>query len=109
MKRGRKRGMGASPMQLAAPAERLPAANAWARRPCHEKMNTIDAHHHFWKYTPAEYAWIDDAMASIRRDFLPPDLTRAIAAANVDAVVSVQARQSLDETRWLLALARAND
>ena len=69
---------------------------------------TIDAHHHFWKYDPAEYAWIDDDMSVIRRDFLPPDLKRAIDSAHIDAVVSVQARQSLEETRWLLELAGAN-
>jgi len=66
---------------------------------------TIDSHHHFWKYDPAEYAWIDDDMAVIRRDFLPHDLWAAIGSANVDAVISVQARQSLEETRWLLDLA----
>jgi len=69
---------------------------------------TIDSHHHFWKYNPAEYSWIDDAMSAIRRDFLAADLAREIEHANVDAVISVQARQSLDETRWLLELARAN-
>jgi L-fuconolactonase len=68
---------------------------------------TIDAHHHFWKYSPQEYAWIDDAMSAIRRDFLPADLAREIKQADVDTVISVQARQSLDETRWLLDLARA--
>jgi L-fuconolactonase len=66
---------------------------------------TIDSHHHFWKYNPAEYAWIDDDMSVIRRDFLPHDLWAAIGSANVDAVVSVQARQSLEETRWLLDIA----
>ena len=71
-------------------------------------MKAIDAHHHFWHYDPAEYGWIDDAMSVIRRDFLPADLAREIKQADVDAVVSVQARQSLDETRWLLELARAN-
>jgi L-fuconolactonase len=68
----------------------------------------IDAHHHFWRYTRAEYGWIDDAMASIRRDFLPSDLAPEIAAAGIDAVVSVQARQSLEETEFLLSQARGN-
>jgi L-fuconolactonase len=68
----------------------------------------IDSHHHFWRYSPAEYGWIDDGMAAIRRDFLPADLRREMAVAGVDAVVSVQARQSLEETRWLLALAAQN-
>jgi L-fuconolactonase len=68
----------------------------------------IDAHHHFWRYTPAEYGWIDDSMASIRRDFLPNDLAPEIAAAGIDAVISVQARQTLDETEVLLEHAKAN-
>jgi len=68
----------------------------------------IDSHHHFWRYSPAEYGWIDDGMAAIRRDFLPADLRREIVVAGVDAVVSVQARQSLEETRWLLDLAAQN-
>ena len=29
----------------------------------------IDAHHHLWRYSAAEYEWIDDTMVSIRRDF----------------------------------------
>ncbi|NOY82674.1 MAG: amidohydrolase family protein [Kiritimatiellaeota bacterium] len=65
----------------------------------------IDAHHHFWRYNPAEYDWIDDAMAVIRRDFLPGDLELEIAAADIDGVVSVQARQCIEETEWLLGLA----
>jgi L-fuconolactonase len=69
----------------------------------------IDAHHHFWNYTPAEYGWIDDAMAVIRRDFLPADLERAIKDAGVDGVVTVQARQTIEETEWLLDLAEKHD
>jgi len=47
-------------------------------------------------------------MAAIRRDFLPADLQRETGAAGVDAVVSVQARQSVEETDWLLDLATQN-
>jgi L-fuconolactonase len=68
-------------------------------------MPVIDAHHHFWRYNAEDFGWIDDAMRAIRRDFLPEDLARAIKTAGVDGVVSVQARQSLEETRWLLKLA----
>jgi L-fuconolactonase len=68
----------------------------------------IDAHHHFWRYTPEEYGWIDDAMAAIRRDFLPDDLAPEIASAGIDAVVSVQARQTIEETEWLLETAAAH-
>jgi L-fuconolactonase len=69
----------------------------------------IDAHQHFWKYSAAEYGWIDDHMSVIRRDFLPPDLEREIRSAGIDGVVSVQARQTLQETLWLLTLAAQND
>ena len=70
---------------------------------------TIDSHHHFWRYNTDEFGWIDDAMASIRRDFLPPHLQAEIAAVGIDGVISVQARQSLAETEWLLQLASNND
>jgi L-fuconolactonase len=65
----------------------------------------LDAHVHFWRYHPAEYEWIDDSLASLRRDFLPEDAARAMGAAAIDACVAVQVRQSVEETRWLLTLA----
>ena len=69
----------------------------------------IDAHHHFWKYDPPQYAWIDDSMTAIRRDFLPDDLRHEIAKVGIHGVVSVQARQTLEETDWLLDLADEYD
>ena len=48
-------------------------------------------------------------MSVIRRDFLPPDLEKEIREAGIDGVVSVQARQTLKETRWLLTMAARND
>jgi L-fuconolactonase len=65
----------------------------------------IDSHQHFWRYEPAEYDWIDDRMASLRRDCLPSDAQQEMTRAGFDACVAVQARQTLEETRWLLALA----
>jgi L-fuconolactonase len=66
---------------------------------------TIDAHQHFWRYDPAEYGWIDESMTALRRDFLPLDAKRAMDAAAVSTCVAVQARQTLEETDWLLDLA----
>jgi L-fuconolactonase len=68
----------------------------------------IDAHQHFWHYDPDEYGWIDGSMAALRRDFQPVDARREMARSDVDACVAVQARQTLEETRWLLALADAH-
>ncbi len=65
----------------------------------------IDAHHHFWIYHAPDYPWIGPGMDALRRDFLPADLAPELRAAAVDAVITVQARQSLAETRWLLDLA----
>jgi len=66
----------------------------------------IDAHQHFWRYTPQEYGWISEPLATLRRDFLPSDLRPLLTRHRIDACLAVQARQSLEETRWLLELAR---
>jgi L-fuconolactonase len=68
----------------------------------------IDSHQHFWRYSAAEYPWIDDSMSALRRDFLPADLRPEMDRAGVEACIAVQARQSLEETRWLLELADAH-
>src|SRR5437879_12283670 len=65
----------------------------------------IDAHQHFWVYAQREYAWIDDSMASRRRDFLPNDLKPELERHGFQGSVVVQARQTLEETRWFLELA----
>jgi len=65
----------------------------------------VDAHQHFWRYDAREYDWIDERMGVLRHDFLPADLEPELARAGFDACVAVQARQSLDETAWLLDLA----
>jgi len=71
-------------------------------------MAAIDSHHHFWRYNPSDFGWIDNSMRVIRRDFLPLELERELRKAHVDGVVTVQARQSLEETHWLLELAAAH-
>lgn len=65
----------------------------------------IDAHQHFWKYSAAEYPWIGAGMQRLARDYLPDDLAVAAAPAGIGGSVAVQARQSVEESRWLLALA----
>lgn len=44
-------------------------------------------------------------MSALKRDFLPEHLKPELRRAGFDASVAVQARQMLDETRWLLELA----
>jgi L-fuconolactonase len=65
----------------------------------------IDAHQHFWKYNAREYDWIDESMSGLRRNFFPHDLIPELKDNGFDRSIAVQARQSLEETRWLLQLA----
>ncbi len=65
----------------------------------------IDSHHHLWDYSIAAYPWISDSMSVLRRDFRAQALQSEISAVGIDGVVSVQARQSVEETQWLLATA----
>ncbi len=64
----------------------------------------LDSHQHFWSYNAAQYPWIPKG-SPLHRDWLPHDLAPLLLAAGFDGCVAVQARQSLEETRWLLALA----
>ena len=65
----------------------------------------LDAHVHFWNYNETEYAWINEEMGEIRRDFLPGDWVEAALPLGFDGLIAVQARQTLEETQWLLELA----
>ncbi len=64
----------------------------------------LDSHQHFWKFNTAEYGWMKSEWP-IRRDFLPADLQPLLQQHGFDGTVAVQARQSLEESRWLLKLA----
>jgi len=64
----------------------------------------IDSHQHFWKYSEAEYPWIGQG-TPLQRDWLSADWQREAAKVHVSGSVAVQARQTLEESRWLLKLA----
>ncbi len=66
----------------------------------------IDAHQHFWRYSAHEYPWIPGGSA-LQRDYLPVDLSMELEKCDLDGCIAVQARQSLEETRWLLELAES--
>ncbi len=62
----------------------------------------IDSHHHFWKYDPVTYSWMNDSMGILKRDYQPEDLKEVIDSAKIDGVISVQVDQSMRETEDLL-------
>jgi L-fuconolactonase len=66
----------------------------------------IDAHCHLWHYVPENYAWIGNNMGVLTRNYLPADLETELSQNGFDGSVVVQARQTLQETEWLLSLAR---
>jgi L-fuconolactonase len=67
----------------------------------------VDAHHHFWDPATADYPWLTDELAAIRRAFGPADLEPHLRAAGVEATVLVQTRSSLEESVDFLAVAAA--
>jgi L-fuconolactonase len=71
-------------------------------------MPRIDAHQHFWNYSAAEYPWIGPGMERLAADHMPADLEAVARPEGISGSIAVQARQSLAESRWLLALAGQN-
>ena len=73
------------------------------------RVPTIDAHQHFWDPARAEYPWMTDDLAIVRRRFGPEDLRPLLAERGIDYTVLVQTRSSLEETREFLTIAAATD
>lgn len=69
----------------------------------------IDSHQHLWFYNEVDYGWITDELSKIRREFSPRDLQMELNANQFDGSIAVQARQSIEETEWLLELAEQNN
>ncbi|EOZ95430.1 L-fuconolactone hydrolase [Indibacter alkaliphilus LW1] len=68
----------------------------------------IDAHQHFWKFDPIRDSWIGDSMKAIQKDFLPKDLKPELDKRWLDGCIAVQADESLQETEFLLQMAKEN-
>lgn len=67
----------------------------------------LDSHQHFWAYDAEQYPWIS-AGTPLHRDWLPTDLKALQASLGFDGSIVVQARQTVEESRWLLKLADEN-
>lgn len=66
----------------------------------------VDAHQHFWLYSPEEYPWMgDDSLSPLRHDRLPDHLSELQKRQNFKGSIAVQARQKIEETTWLLELS----
>jgi L-fuconolactonase len=69
-------------------------------------MMKIDAHQHFWAYNANDYGWMGPGMEILKKNHLPNHLQPLLEKIGIDGTVAVQARQIIEETRWLLELAR---
>jgi L-fuconolactonase len=69
----------------------------------------VDAHQHFWKVDRGDYGWMDPAVPTLYRDYLPSDLLPHLAKHKIDRTILVQAAPTTAETDYLLELATQND
>ena len=65
----------------------------------------IDSHQHFWKVGQSFRPKLEDGSV-LNEDFLPVHIKAVRDSCGVQRTVAVQAVASVDETRWLLQLAK---
>ncbi|CAB3701511.1 amidohydrolase family protein [Paraburkholderia rhynchosiae] len=66
----------------------------------------IDAHQHYWDPARGDYEWLTPELEILYRPFGPTDLKPLRETAGIDRTVVVQAAPTIDETRYLLDIAR---
>ena len=68
--------------------------------------NIFDTHNHLWLLKGEHFSWITDEMAEIKKDFLLSDLQSVMDNNIVVGSILVQAQPDLQETEWLIEIAR---
>ncbi|MEO8020148.1 MAG: amidohydrolase family protein [Pseudomonadota bacterium] len=66
----------------------------------------VDSHQHFWRLDRGDYGWLTPQLQPIYRDFLPEHLEPQLERNGIGATIAVQAAATVEETRYLLSLAR---
>ena len=66
----------------------------------------IDAHQHYWDPARGDYGWLTPELQALYRRFGPEDLEAVARGGACERTVVVQAAPTVDETRYLLDLAR---
>jgi L-fuconolactonase len=69
----------------------------------------IDSHQHFWQVGRFDYPWLSSSNEVLYRDYLPDQLQPMLIDNNVSQTVLVQASNTIEESRWLLELAKENE
>ena len=66
----------------------------------------IDAHQHYWDPARGDYGWLTPDLDILYRTFGPADLKPLRERAGIERTVLVQAAPTIEETHYLLGLAR---
>ncbi len=66
----------------------------------------VDAHIHFWQLSKGWSTALEPHMTILLKDHLPADLEPWIKAAGVAQIVVVEAAETVEESRFVLSLAR---
>lgn len=72
-----------------------------------DSVATVDAHQHYWQFQNFDYPWHKQVnLPQMNRDYMPPDILPQMQALGIQYSVLIQADNSLEETAWMLDLAR---
>lgn len=72
-------------------------------------MTIIDAHHHLWDRSRAQYPWLGPHLPLIDRDILFEELEPQLDAAGISRTVVVQAADNDEDTAFMLEQADRHD
>ena len=63
----------------------------------------IDTHIHIWNFSKAKYAWLENDISILNRNYDIEELYRERKNAGVTGGVLVQAANNLEDTEWITA------
>ena len=66
----------------------------------------LDSHQHFWRRSRGDYHWLTPSMTALWNDFEPDQLRPQLLARGISGCIAVQAAESVEESLFLLGLAR---
>ncbi len=69
-------------------------------------MHYIDSHQHFWQLNRGDYDWLTPNLIPLYRNFLPNDLSPTLSDLNIHGTILIQAAPTLNETFFMLQLAK---
>jgi L-fuconolactonase len=69
----------------------------------------VDSHQHFWNFNRMSYTWPTEQEQDLFRNIEPPELEPLLKQAGINQTIIVQAKDSCEETDYLLELAEEYD